>query len=52
MNESITFPEDKIRDIVRVIRRGLKDEPKRSMVRVQLEKQCRELEDYAKRLKE
>lgn len=45
--ETISFPEDMIPDVVRVIRRGLVGEKDLDLI-TQLEKQCDELEMYWK----
>jgi hypothetical protein len=47
--ESISFPEDRIPDVVRVIRKGLKGERDREL-RDGLKSQCDELMDYHERL--
>jgi hypothetical protein len=46
MGESITFPEEKIREVVTVIRAGLKVAKVSRETKQQLEKQCKELIDY------
>lgn len=43
--ESISFPEERIPDIVRVIRRGLMGEENQEVVE-QLTQQCDDLEEY------
>lgn len=49
--EKISFPEHRIPDVVRVIRRGLKGEKDKELIE-QLGKQCDSLEDYYNREKE
>jgi hypothetical protein len=51
MKESISFPEDKIPGMVKVIRKGLKGERDKEL-REDLEEQLVELEDYWKRMQE
>ena len=50
MNESITFPERYIKEVVSLIRRGLKTE-KNEEIKEQLEKQCKQLGEYDKEMK-
>lgn len=45
--ETIVFPEEFIPQVIAVIRRGLKGEKDKD-VKEQLEKQCKELEEYWK----
>ena len=49
--ESITFPEDEIPAIIRIIKKGLIGEKNKDL-RVQLIMQCDELEEYWGSLKE
>jgi hypothetical protein len=50
-SESIQFPDEKIAKVVALIRRGLKTEKDRDVKR-NLERQCKELEEYLARMNE